>query len=160
MAANADQSPAASLLEISRVLEETARLVRQHAGAALEAPQQQWLGGEELSAADVRAIISVRQMRRRCLGVEASDAAWSMMLELCAARLEGRSLSQTRLAVAAGVAQTTALQATRRLLDAGVFTKAPDPDDKRLLLIGLSDDAGDRMRSYLTATLGMAGLAA
>lgn len=160
MALDAEQSPPVSLLEISRVLEETARIVRQHAGAVLEAPQQQWLAREELSAADVRAIIAVRQMRRRCLGVEAGDAAWSMMLELHAARLEGRSLSQTRLAVAAGIAQTTALQATRRLLDAGTFTKAPDPNDRRLLLIGLSDDAADRMLAYLAATLGMAGLAA
>lgn len=160
MASDPEQSPPVSLLEISRVLEETARLVRQHAGAVLEAPQQRWLAREELSAADVRAIIAVRQMRRRCLGLEASDAAWSMMLELYAARLEGRSLSQTRLAVAAGIAQTTALQATRRLLDAGIFTKAPDPNDKRLLLIGLSGEAAERMCAYLAATLGMAGLAA
>lgn len=43
-------SPPVSLLEIGRVLEETARLVRQYAGAVLKAPQQQWLTREELSA--------------------------------------------------------------------------------------------------------------
>jgi len=160
MAADAEQSPAASLLEISRVLEETARLVREHAGAVPGTPQQHLAAEGKLSSCHVRAIIAVRWMRRRYLGFDAADAAWSMMLELYAARLEDRSLSQTRLAVAAGIPQTTALQATRRLLDAGVFTKGPDPNDKRLLLIGLSSEAAEGMRAYLTATLSMAGLAA
>jgi hypothetical protein len=157
MASDADLSPPASLLEISRVLEETARLLRQHAGAVPEAPQQ-WLVGAELSAADIRAIIAVRQMRRRCLGVEASDAAWSMMLELYAARLEGRSLHQTGLSVAAGVPETTALRVTRHMLESGAFTSEDHPTDKRLLVIGLSDAIALRMDSYLAATRALAGL--
>jgi len=159
MTPDADLSPPVNLLEISRVLEETARLVRQHAGAVLEAPQQQWLGKGELSADDVRAIIAVRQMRRRCLGVETSDAAWSMMLELYAARLEGRSLHQTRLSVAASVPETTALRVTRAMLETGAFTSEAHPTDKRLLVIALSDAVARRMDSYLAATRALAGLA-
>jgi len=48
----------------------------------------------------------------------------------------------------------------RRLLDAGLFTKAPDSRDKRLLLIGLSDEAAERIRAYLAASGGLVGLAA
>jgi DNA-binding MarR family transcriptional regulator len=49
---------------------------------------------------------------------------------------------------------------TRRLLDAGLFTKAADPKDKRLLLIGLSDEGAERIRAYLAASGGLVGLAA
>ena len=138
--------PAASLLEISRVLEETARLVRQHAGAddpPAPAPR--------LTAPKVRAILALRWLRGEYLGFDASDAAWSMLLELYAAHLEGRRLHQTRLGIAAGVPATTALNATRRLLECGLFTRAADPDDRRLILLGLSDNAADRMAAYLAA---------
>jgi DNA-binding MarR family transcriptional regulator len=78
-----------------------------------------------------------------------------MMLELFAARLEGRSVSQTRLGIAAAVPQTSALHVTRRMLERGVFTSAADPDDKRLVLIGLSDEAVERIGAYLAAGYGM-----
>lgn len=148
--------PPVSLIEISRVLEETARLVRQHAG---EAPVD-LDDAESISASQVRAIIEVRWLRRRYLGFEASDATWSMILELYAAQLEGRDVSQTRLGVAAGVPQTTALQVTRRMLEAGIFTRHDDLRDKRLSRIALSSDSANRIGAYLIATRGLAGLAA
>jgi DNA-binding MarR family transcriptional regulator len=73
------------------------------------------------------------------------------MLELYAARLEKRRIHQTRLGIAAGLPQTTALRATRRLIEGGVFATEADPGDKRLLLITLSDPAADRVRAYLAA---------
>lgn len=155
MSSDPGLSPPISLLEISRVLEEASRLVRQHAGEPDEAAEHVAAG----TAAHVRAIIAFRSLRRRYLGFDPADAAWSLMLELDAAQLEGRSLNQTRLSIAAGVPQSTALQVIRRLLDVGIFTKEADPDDKRLLLIGLSGAAAKRMRAYLVATHGMAGLA-
>jgi hypothetical protein len=155
MGSDPGHTPPVSLLEIGRVLEEASRLVRQHAGEPDEPAEQM----EAATAAHVRTIIAFRSLRRRYLGFDPADAAWSMMLELYAAQLEGRSLSQTRLGTAAGVPQTTALQVIRRLLDAGIFTKEADPDDKRILVIGLSGPAADRMRAYLVATHGLAGLA-
>jgi len=113
-----------------------------------------------VTAADVRAVIEVRQLRRRYLGFEADDAAWSMMLELYATRLEARPLHQTRLGMRAGVPETTALRVTRRMLAAGLFTAEPHPADKRLVVIGLSDAIAERIRAYLAASRALAGLAA
>jgi DNA-binding MarR family transcriptional regulator len=138
-----------SLVEISRVLEETARLVRQHADAEGEPPATAE-PYSPVTAPGVRAIIAARWLRREFLeGV--GEAEWSLMLELYAARLEGRRVHQTGLAVAAGLPQTTALHATRRLIGGGLFAAGPDPHDKRRLLISLSDLAAGRIRAYLTA---------
>ncbi len=150
--------PPVSLNEISRVLEETARLVRQHAHATGEAegPAEE---PPALAARRVRAIIAARRMRRIYLGLDPADAPWSIMLELYASRLEGRRVSQTDLYVSAAVPQTTALRATVRMIETGLLTRRADPDDKRLVLIALSDAAADRMRAYLAATHPMAALA-
>jgi hypothetical protein len=151
MARHRGGSPPVSLLEISRVLEETARLLREHAR----------LGGENgvvvrrqdtPTATEVRAIIAARWLRREYLGFDAADPVWSMMLELYASRLEGRSVSQTWLGVAAGVPETSAVHITRRMLAEGIFTRKSDPADRRKLLIGLSDTAAKRLQDYLVAT--------
>lgn len=150
--------PAASLAEIGRVLEETARLVRQHARTAGEKPGRPPLPGTGgiVGPADdprhIRNILDVRAMRREFLGFEASDAALAMLLALYAARLEGRRLHQTALAVAAGVPQTTALRITHRHLEHGTFESGPDPEDRRLMVIALSETAAARLRAYLAAT--------
>jgi DNA-binding MarR family transcriptional regulator len=155
MVCNAEPPQPVSLIEISRVLEETARLVRRHAGATREGDER-----PGASISDVRAVIAVRRLRRRYLGVEATDAAWSMMLELYVARLEGRTLHLTGLSAAAGVAETTAYRVTHKMLEAGVFVSGPHPNDKRLLVIGLSTATAERIRAYLAATLKLAGIAA
>lgn len=159
MAFPASEPPPVSLAEIGRVLEETARLIRMHGDYAAGLPVAAGTEGE-IGAADVRAVITARWMRRRYLGFEPADAAWSMMLELFAARLEGRTLSQTRLGIAAGLPQTTALHVTRRMLESGAFTRQADPGDRRLLLIGLGDGMTERMGDYLRAVGRLAPLAA
>jgi len=148
--------PVASLFELSRVLEETARLVREHATGheylvdEIEAEAQ----GATLVETDphwVRGILDLRGLRREFLGFEASDAAFAMLLELYAVRLEGRRLHQTALAVAARVPETTALRLTYRFVDAGIFVREADAGDKRLLLITLSDATALNLRAYLAA---------
>jgi DNA-binding MarR family transcriptional regulator len=150
------------LLEISRVLEETARLVRQHAGQTEEPPRKSSTGptADRVAASQVRAILKLRRMRRRYLGLEASDAAWTMILEAYAARLEGRCLHQRALASAAKLPETTALRATRRLLAAGIFHGHGDPEDRRLLVIRLADDAAERLGAYLAVAGARTGYAA
>jgi DNA-binding MarR family transcriptional regulator len=152
--------PPVSLLEISQVLEETARLVRQHADKMDGSAGPEDNPAAAVTAAlHVRAIIAARRLRRQYLGLDATDAAWSMMLELYAARLEGRNLHQTGLSVAAAVPETTALRVTRRMLKTGIFLKKADPEDKRLLIICLSDAAAERIRAYLAAASSLAALA-
>jgi DNA-binding MarR family transcriptional regulator len=152
-------APPVSLIEIGRVLEETARLLRQHARAEGE-PDRKFAPHSTATPEGVRAIIAVRRLRRELLGADLGEAEWSLMLELYAAGLEGRSVHQTGLAVAAGVPQTTALHATRRLLRTGVFASAPDPHDRRRLLIALSRPAAARVATYLAAASRIAALVA
>jgi hypothetical protein len=140
--------PVASLHEIARVLEETSRLIRQHANWSGDISTGQ---PPNLVGTYVRAMIALRAARGRYLGFDANDATWSMILELYAARQDGKRVHQTRLGVVAGVPQTTALSVTRKMLRAGIFTRATDPDDKRLLLLGLSDDTAGRIDRYLAA---------
>lgn len=142
--------PPVSLIEISRVLEETARLLRQHAEAEGE-PGRKFEPHSTGTPAGVRAIIAARWLRGEFLGTDVGEPEWSLMLELYAARLEGREVHQTGLAVAARLPQTTALHATRRLLAAGVLESTPDVRDKRRLLIALSRSAANRLEAYLAA---------
>lgn len=77
-----------------------------------------------------------------------------MLLELYAAHLEGRRIAQTRLAGAAAVPHASAIRIARALLADGLATAGADPADRRLLLLGLSDEAVARMEGYLRAALG------
>lgn len=157
----APTAPAASLIEISRVLEETARLVREHAGAGAPGSIPEVEREEpETDPGWVRSLLDLRALRREFLGFEASDAALAMMLALYAAGLEGRRLHQTALAVAARVPETTAFRTVYRFLDAGIFTRESDTEDKRLLLLALSDTAAMRLRAYLAAATHIAPLLA
>lgn len=146
------ERPVASLLEISRVLEETASIVRRHASAG-RAGENASGRGELITAALVRSVIAGRRLRRDHFPSISGDPAWSMMLELYAAQLEGRRVSQTLLGTLAGVAETTALRLTKTLLRKGTFTSHDDPDDRRLIMLGLSEETATRMRAYLTAAI-------
>ncbi|MGA9580812.1 MAG: winged helix DNA-binding protein [Allosphingosinicella sp.] len=143
----------ASLLAISRVLEETARMLHDWALAEDPPLRRPTDPPMPVTAATVRSIIAARRHRRDFLGFNVGDPEWSLILELYAARLEGRQLHQTGLSVAAGVPQSTALQATRRLVEAGLFATKPDPRDGRKLLVTLTAPAAERIRAYLTAAM-------
>ena len=106
-----------------------------------------------VTAATVRTIIAARWLRRDFLGFDAGEPEWSLMLELYAARLEGREVHQTGLSVAAAVPQSTALQATRRLVEAGLFATRPDPPRRPQAPRRLTAPAAERIRAYLTAAL-------
>jgi DNA-binding MarR family transcriptional regulator len=146
----------ASLLAISRLLEETARMLHDYALAEDPPLRRPTEPPMPVTARTVRSIIAARWLRREYLGFDVGDSEWSLMLELYAARLEGRQVHQTGLSVAAGVPQTTALRATRRLTETGIFSAKPDPRDGRQLLIALTQPAAERIRSYLEAALEIA----
>jgi hypothetical protein len=149
--------PIVSLLEISRVLDETARLLREHPAAALEeAPPEGARPGA--GAALIRAKLAVLRRRRGYFPLAPADPAWTMLLELYAAHLEGRQLHQASLGLASGVPKTTALRLTRRFLEAGLCVSGRDTADRRLLLIGLSDSAARRMSDYLQLGGGLEAL--
>ena len=147
--------PAVSLIEISRVLEETARIVRRHADEQLRPPPRPGAAPAELevTASLVRAILRIRLLRADYFPAAAGDPAWTMILELYAAELEGRRLNQSRLTHAAGVPHTTGLRIVHILLEAGVFVSRTDPADGRQLILGLSAEAAGKARAYLMVAL-------
>src|SRR4051812_45082219 len=150
-----EEGPAANLMEISRVLEETARLIREHALSPAR-PRDAPIG--RVGVREVRAVLALRGLRREYLGHNLSEAAWAMMLELYAARLEDRLVYQTQLGVLAGLPHTTALATVRRLVAQAVFVSAPHPEDKRLLVIALGDETADRLGRYIAAAYRIAPL--
>src|SRR5215217_1831592 len=100
------------LPDIASALEEAARVLRRHArrvrdyypapeaAAAILAaaePGAAERGAAKPTARQVRAIVAVRRLRAAWLPDLSGDHAFSMLLELYAAHLEGRRIAQTRL---------------------------------------------------------------
>ena len=156
------------LPDIASALEEAARVLRRHArrvrdyypapeaAAAILAaaePGAAERGAAKPTARQVRAIVAVRRLRAAWLPDLSGDHAFSMLLELYAAHLEGRRIAQTRLGGVAGVPHTTAIRIAQALQAEGLVTAAADPADKRLTLLGLTDEAVRRMEAYLAAAL-------
>lgn len=119
-----------------------------------EPPLQAQAGGAEPQLPDarlVRRIIRQRQLRGRFMdGDLFADPAWDMLLDLTAARIEGKRVSVTSLCIAAGVPPTTALRWLGQLVDAGLFVRVSDATDKRRVFIALSDKAAAAMARYFT----------
>ncbi len=106
----------------------------------------------------VRRAIRARRLRDAFFGENLfEDPAWDMLLDLYAARLEGRQVSVSSLCIASAVAATTALRWIGRLTEAGMFDRQPDPQDRRRAFIGLSARAMAGMEGYAVA-LRRAGL--
>ncbi len=129
-------------------LEETARIVRDHAGAD-EAARRPRPTASPLTAPQVRAIVAARLVRREILGFDASEAAWAMLLLLYAEGLEGRRSTMNKLGVAAMVPRATAHRLTRRLIEAGILIEHGDPAGKHAFALGLSADVSRRIGIYL-----------
>lgn len=106
----------------------------------------------------IRATIRARRLRDQHFASELfADPAWDMLLDLYAARLEGRRVSVSSLCIAAAVPPTTALRWIGTMHDADLFGREADPTDKRRAHITLTDRAAAAMRGYFGAA-GRAGL--
>ena len=136
-----------TLASATRELQRVVRLLRQltHAGAPPGAAGRR----SEITAADVQAILAARRLRNLCLGPEVGDVAWALLLEAFAERLENRLVPLTSLGAAEGIPRSTAHRWTRWLLDRGLLLGHADPGDDRITLVGMSDDAAERVRAYL-----------
>jgi predicted transcriptional regulator len=152
-ARQSESAPAASLIEISRVLEETARIVRRHADFQAQPVLPQRADGEplEITAPLVRAILRIRRIRADFIPEARSDPAWTMILEVFAAGLEGKRINQSRLAYLAEVPHTTGLRIVHTLLEAGILLT--DTPDRRQHTLRLSDDAAEKVRTYLSIAI-------
>ncbi|RDS78616.1 MarR family transcriptional regulator [Alteriqipengyuania lutimaris] len=101
----------------------------------------------------VRATIRKRQLRARFLESSLfADPAWDILLDLTAARAEGRRVSVTSLCIASGVPPTTALRWIALMTDQGLLRREQDVADRRRAYIGLTDEAVEAMARYFDAT--------
>jgi len=124
-----------------------------------ESPVQAWKGegaGEAARrspplppAESIRAIIRQREARMKYFDAELfADPAWDILLDLSAARAEGRQVCVTSLCIAAGVPATTALRWIGQMVDSGLLLRVPDPADRRRAHIALADSTADAMARY------------
>lgn len=109
----------------------------------------------EIAGAQVRAVIAARRLRAEYFPPDLTDAAWSLLLELFAARLEGRRLTLAGLTASSGVRPTTATRWSRWLVAQRLVRRDSDPSDQRLIILDLSDEAADTIRAYLDAALAL-----
>jgi hypothetical protein len=100
----------------------------------------------------VRRIIKLRRDRERFLPAEIlADPAWDILLDLTAARLEGKAVPVSSLCIAAAVPTTTALRWIRSLTEAGLLQRRLDTSDARRSHVALTDTAADAMLAWLRA---------
>ena len=103
-------------------------------------------------AVAIREIIRARRLREDLFGPGIfADPAWDILLDLTAAKLEGRSVAVSSLCIAAAVPATTALRWIKQLTDAGFLHRVADPDDGRRVFIEMTERASAAMHSYLRA---------
>lgn len=134
--------------EVSRIADQLARLASMKEGPLLPAVATDRSAAE--TARSLREIIRKRQVRKQFFPAELfADPAWDIMLDLAAARLEGKQVSVSSLCIAADVPTTTALRWIKGMTDAGMLARRSDPGDGRRSFIDLSDEAADAMERYI-----------
>lgn len=100
----------------------------------------------------IQGIIKSHELRERFVDANLlSDATWNILLELTAAKLEGKSVPINNACIAAKVSPTTGLRHIKVLLDSGLVRQWKDPHDRRRTLLELEDHALAVMRGYITA---------
>lgn len=101
-----------------------------------------------------RRLYLIRRCRDRAFGPAAAvfrDPAWDMMLDLFAARLEGRRTSVSSAAIAACIPQTTAIRLVDQLIDRKLIRRIADENDGRRSLLEMTPMAVDMMWRFLAS---------
>lgn len=108
--------------------------------------------GAVVTPSEIRALLQMRRLRDRYMPADLfADPAWDMMLDLMAARLDGKRVSVSSLCIAAAVPPTTALRWIGQLTDRGIFVRTRDPRDARRVFIGLSDESAENVAAWFAA---------
>lgn len=81
------------------------------------------------------------------------EPGWDMLLDLYIAWKQSRKISVSSICIAAAVPPTTALRHLSRMLQLGLATRRPDPDDSRRVWIELTDTTVDLMRALLSSRI-------
>lgn len=113
-------------------------------------------GKAQLTAQNIRALLRARRLRDQLLpGGLFADPAWDILLDLMAARLEGRRVSVSSLCIAAFVPPTTALRWIKQLTDQGLLVRQADNVDGRRAFISLSEEGAHAVEQWFVASRDM-----
>ncbi len=150
--------------DTSRPLDPRLEAIRQEvermtAAIAAMARGSDMLEAPPVSAARIRAHIKARRLRETFFPAGLfADPAWDILLDLGAARREGRQVSVSSLCIAAAVPTTTALRWIKTMVDSGMLIRRPDTVDGRRAFIELAPATSDRLDQCLEATFNLPGL--
>jgi hypothetical protein len=101
-------------------------------------------------AALIRALIRVRRARTEHLPADLfADPAWDMLLDLMAARLEGKKVAVSSLCVAAAVPPTTALRWIGVMTERGLIVRTTDLADRRRVHVELAPATAQALLAWL-----------
>ena len=144
--------------EAGRIAEALAEIANERDGLARRAPLRlrdaavDFVATASPDAPSIRRMIAQRRLRDRFFEPGLfEEPEWDMLLDLMAARIEGKTVSVSSLCIAAAVPQSTALRAIGGMTAVGLFERHPDPGDARRVLMRLSDPAAAAMTRYLAA---------
>lgn len=117
------------------------------------------LAATPVSAARIRAHIKARRLRETFFPAGLfADPAWDILLDLGAARREGRQVSVSSLCIAAAVPTTTALRWIKTMVDSGLLLRRADTVDARRAFIELAPATSETLDQCLDATFNLPGL--
>lgn len=138
--------------EVARIAKTLQTMASEDPARAVSAPRgSNARNGQPSEAAMIRVMIRVRRLRNQFFPAELfADPAWDMLLDLMAARLEGRAVAVSSLCIASAVPPTTALRWIKTLTDANLFERVADSNDGRRVFIELTEIAEKGMLAYLT----------
>ena len=155
-----DVSSEGQNVRLQELSDEVARIAKALASLASDEgfrmPGLTPVNGEGASAAVdaglVRTMIRARRLRDQFFpSTLFADPAWDMLLDLAAARLEGRAVAVSSLCIAAAVPPTTALRWIKTLTDGKLFARVADHSDGRRVFIELTEQATAGMMAYFAA---------
>jgi CheY-like chemotaxis protein len=113
------------------------------------------VGTQESELETLRLLQSLQEVRSTIFGdAVMPEPAWEMLAELMRARLSGRHLSVTSLALASRSPVTTALRRIEDLIQGGLALRVPDPKDGRRTHVELTAEGILRMRAFLEGFAG------
>jgi hypothetical protein len=112
-----------------------------------------------VDAPRIRAHIRARRARERFFDPALfADPAWDILLDLAAARLEGRLVSVSSLCIAAAVPTTTGLRWIKNMVDSGLLLRATDRQDARRAFVTLAPATARSLDLCLATVFNQPGL--
>lgn len=101
-------------------------------------------------AAFIRTLLRTRRLRTHFFRADLfADPAWDMLLDLMAARLEGKQVAVSSLCIAAAVPPTTALRWIGVLTEGGLVVRVADRNDGRRVYIELAEPTARALVAWL-----------